>query len=292
MNFNEILLFKHLAATLSFTRTSREKNISLSALSRTIQRLEEETGQILFIRDNRTVVITEKGKQFLKFSDKVLIEYYSLQEEFQSEGTDIHGILRLYASFTASNTILMDLLRKYQRIYSNVHIDLQTGSASGNLNQILNGDRDIIIAAKMDKMPPSLAFQHLLENNLYFIAPKVDCPIKEKIKKTLDWGTIPFILSDTGYTRKRTDNWFRENNLHPEIYAQVSGNEAITTLVALGFGIGIVPEIVIENSPVKKDIEIIKNAPQLQTYPVGLCAAKRSLKSPVIKAFWDIAEKG
>ncbi len=292
MNFNEILLFKHLAATLSFTRTSREKNISLSALSRTIQRLEEETGQILFIRNNKTVVITEKGKQFLKFSDKVLIEYYSMQEEFQSEGTDIHGIIRLYASFTASNTILMDLLRKYQKTYPNVHIDLQTGSASGNLNQILNGNRDIIIAAKMDKMPPSLAFQHLLENNLYFIAPKNDCPIKEKIKNTLDWETIPFILSDTGYTRKRTDNWFRKNKLHPEIYAQVSGNEAITTLVALGFGIGIVPEIVIENSPVKKGIEIIKNAPHMESYSVGLCAAKRSLKSPVIKAFWDIGENG
>jgi len=290
MNFQEISLFKHLALTLSFTKTSREKNISPSALSRTIKRLEEETGQLLFRRNNRIVMITERGELFLKFSDKVLIEYNRLLENFQSEGTNIHGVLRLYASFTASSTVLMNLLGKYQKIYPNVHIDLQTGSASGSMNQIINEDRDVIIAAKLDKMPPSLTFLHLIENNLFFIAPKNYYPIKEKLKGTIDWAAIPFILSEKGYTRKRVDNWFKGKRLHPEIYANVSGNEAVAILVALGFGIGIVPEIVIENSSVKKDIEIIKHAPQLKPYSVGLCTSKDGLKSPVIRAFWEIAE--
>ena len=54
MNIHELKVFKHLAGTLHFGRTSRACNITPSALTRTIQRLEEEVGKKLFIRDNRS----------------------------------------------------------------------------------------------------------------------------------------------------------------------------------------------------------------------------------------------
>ena len=42
MNIQELKLFKHLTGTLHFGRTSQACNITPSALTRTIQRLEEE----------------------------------------------------------------------------------------------------------------------------------------------------------------------------------------------------------------------------------------------------------
>ena len=37
--------------------------------------------------------------------------------------------------------------------------------------------------------------------------------------------------------------------MQPTIYAQVAGNEAIVSMVSLGFGVGVVPKIVLDNSP-------------------------------------------
>ena len=62
MDFNELRLFNHLAGTLHYGKTSRACNISPSALSRTIVRLEEEVGHKLFYRDNRSVELTDTGK--------------------------------------------------------------------------------------------------------------------------------------------------------------------------------------------------------------------------------------
>ena len=103
----------------------------------------------------------------------------------------------------------------------------------------------------------------------------------------INWEYVPFILSESGIGRNRIDRWFRHNHLHPRIYGQVSGNEAILAMVGLGLGIGLVPGLVLDKSPLKNDIEIIKNAPELAPYTVGICTTRRLLSSPLVAALWE-----
>ena len=53
------------------------------------------------------------------------------------------------------------------------------------------------------------------------------------------------IISAEGLARERFDQWCRQQNLQPNIYAEVKGNEAIDSMVSLGFGVGLVPKIVL-----------------------------------------------
>ena len=75
--------------------------------------------------------------------------------------------------------------------------------------------------------------------------------------------------------------------MQPSIYAQVAGNEAIVSMVSLGFGIGVVPRIVLDNSPLVDNIRILDIRPKLKAYEVGLFALNRKLRNPVVKAFWS-----
>ena len=54
MDQQALRIFLSLAETLHFGRASRQANLSPSALSRAVRRMEEELGQSLFIRDNRS----------------------------------------------------------------------------------------------------------------------------------------------------------------------------------------------------------------------------------------------
>ncbi len=63
MNIKNLQLFMHLCDSKSFSQTAQAMHISPSALSRIIQRLEDDTGQILFIRDNRSVELTSAGEK-------------------------------------------------------------------------------------------------------------------------------------------------------------------------------------------------------------------------------------
>ena len=72
MNIRDIDLFKHLATTLHFGRTSLECNITPSGLTRTIQRLENEVGELLFFRNNRSVTLSPAGMLFKEYCEESL----------------------------------------------------------------------------------------------------------------------------------------------------------------------------------------------------------------------------
>ena len=81
MNIRDFKLFKHLASTLHFGKTSQACNITPSGLTRTIQRLENELDRQLFYRDNRVVQLTPEGIIFKGYVEDALKAREELQVE-------------------------------------------------------------------------------------------------------------------------------------------------------------------------------------------------------------------
>jgi LysR family positive regulator for ilvC len=104
------------------------------------------------------------------------------------------------------------------------------------------------------------------------------------------WAATPLILSETGLARRRIDRWFSDLGVQPNIYAQVAGNEAIVSMVSLGFGVGIVPRIVLDNSPLADQVQVLDVRPRLEAYEVGLFTLEKKLRSPLIRGFWSQLE--
>jgi LysR family positive regulator for ilvC len=73
----------------------------------------------------------------------------------------------------------------------------------------------------------------------------------------------------------------------PRFYAAVSGNEAILSRVSLGFGVGIVPDLVTEQSLFKDVVRVLKVSPPLPPFEVGLAVRSRRLPTPEVRAFWE-----
>ena len=82
MDFFELKAFVSVAKNLHFARAANEINLSPSALSRLISRLEEETGAELFDRRSKDIFLTEKGRKFLGFASKCVEEKENLVNEF------------------------------------------------------------------------------------------------------------------------------------------------------------------------------------------------------------------
>jgi LysR family positive regulator for ilvC len=76
--------------------------------------------------------------------------------------------------------------------------------------------------------------------------------------------------------------------LTPNIYAQVSGQEAIASMVALGCGVSITPEVVITNSPVRERIQVIPSPIDIPPFELGCCCKTKSQDDPIISAFLKI----
>ncbi|MDC7227318.1 MAG: HTH-type transcriptional activator IlvY [Spirochaetales bacterium] len=291
MDNYSLRLFLTLAENLHFGRTSQLCNISRSALSRQIQRLEDEVGQKLFERDNRMVSLTPAGVRFSEYASKAVDLWKEMNEELLEEKTVLKGELSVYCSVTACYSVLPDILVKFRKKYPDIHIKLKTGDASAAISNIQEGRADIAIAARPDRLASSISFREIAVTPLVFILPSVDWAYSDCQPEQLPWDSIPMILPERELARRRVDVWFRKKGIRPNVYAQVSGNEAILAMVNLGFGVGVIPQLVFEKRPFEVDVRPIKVEPPLQPYSVGLCAQQRRLGSPLIKAFWQIVRQ-
>jgi LysR family positive regulator for ilvC len=292
MDIRDLKLFRHLADTLHFGRTSQACNITPSGLTRTIQRLETELNKPLFIRDNRSVVLTPAGKMFRDYAEDVIQRWNELQKSLSTDST-LRGELSIYCSVTAILGILPDILGRFRTAYPEVHINLQTGDAAMALAKLLNGEVDVTIAALPDRRPPHLESIKIIETPLLFIAPaRFPETVVYAADGTIDWPKTPLIIAERGLSRTRAQRWFVEAKIQPTIYAQVAGNEAIITMVSLGCGIGIVPALVLEKSPLQDQVTIIEPAPRLKPFSVGICTIGKNRTNPIVQAFWKIGMEG
>lgn len=286
MNIYEIELFLTLSSTLHFQKASAQCNISPSALSRAIQRIEQETGEILFERNNRNVSLTPAGNVFRPYAEKMLQLWKEGRQALSLEKGIVAGELAIYCSVTAAYGILPDILDGFRKEFPQVHIKLSTGDAESALDQIREGDTDIAIAAIPEALPDHIDYLSVTQTPLVWIRSTTSPVIQES---TIDWETTPLILPKQGIARRRFDKWIQEMNIQPDIYAQVTGNEAIIAMVHLGCGIGLVPEMVLKKSPVTETISTIDVTPPLKPYTIGICTSKKRMSNPATRAFWDSA---
>ena len=290
MDIQKLLVFKHLAATLHFGRTSQACNMTPSALTRTIQRLESDVGEKLFFRDNRTVSLSPAGKRVKYYAEETIKNWQTLKNDLTTNEKFLKGDISLYCSVTAVYGILPKLIKRFRKQYPGVHINLQTGDAANALPKLQNGEADVTIAALPDRLPHQLKFIKVLETPLIFIAPANYLEAVNHRNTTIDWETTPMIMAEKGLGRRRLDSWFRKRGIQPNIYAQVAGNEAILAMVSLGCGIGVVPELVLQKSPMQTQVTTLKVKPSLIPFTVGICTSQRNMLNPIIKAFWNIAD--
>ena len=292
MDITSLRLFITLARTLHFGRTSEERHMSPSAVSRSIQRLEQQLGHTLLIRDNRSAQLTEEGQIFLEYAIEVVRRYESLQQDLAGQSDVLSGQLSLFASVTASQSILPKVLAGFRRRYPEIHIQLETGYAVNALTRLSEGV-DVVVAALPDDEDDNLEKRILTSIPLQTVAP-ANSALSQVLQSTpVNWSDIPLVLPSRGQARTNINLWIREQQINANIYAEVPGNEAILSLVALGCGVGFVPSLVIQDSPLADQVEVVEAGPALQDFHVGFCTRRKNLEaSPIIRAFWEtIAEE-
>lgn len=290
MDTRELELFLSLAETLHFGQTGERMHLSASAVSRSIQRIEEELGQKLLERDKRSVRLTAAGEQVRQFAQEQLLQWRGLVDRLQPQQA-LRGEISLYCSVTAVYSLLSQLLSSFRNRYPAIEIKLHTGDQADAIERAMDGYDDLAIAALPEKLPKKLQTQMLAQSPLVFIAPAFPCAVSEMLSEfdAIDWAQVPLILSERGLARQRVDTWYRGRSLKPNIYAQVSGHEAIVSMVGLGLGVGVVPELVLANSPQREMIRVLDVQPPLAPFIVGLCATTQRLENPLVRAFWETA---
>src|ERR1041384_2334053 len=278
--------FLALARTLHFGRAASQCHVSTSTLSRTITRLEQQAGAPLFTRDRRTVELTPQGERFVAYATDTLDRWEQLERSVR-DADPLTGRPPLFCTVTASQSILPAMLGRFRERYPGVHIQLDTGYAANALAMLHEEGVDLTIAALPERLPKALVAHTLAVTPLVFVAPAGSSDVAAMVStREVAWGSIPMVLPPEGLARTYVERWFRAKGVRPRLYSEVPSHEAILSLVALGCGVGVVPALVLEKSALRDEVRALDVRPRLPNFHVGVCTRRRSLRTPLVGAFW------
>lgn len=114
-----------IAETGSFTRAAAQVNLTQSAISLQIKRLEEQVGRRLIERSARTVTLTHEGEVLLGYARRIL----ALHREAEGllSDADMCGLVRFGAPEYFDTNMLSMVLAHFRRQHPGVQLEIMIG---------------------------------------------------------------------------------------------------------------------------------------------------------------------
>jgi DNA-binding transcriptional LysR family regulator len=261
----QLRILKAVAAEKSFTKAAETLFISQPSLSKQIKILENRLGIILLNRENNKLSLTESGKVFLHYSERIL----ALCEESCRALNDVkngdRGNLTVGASQTIGTYLMPRVLALFAQHYPQINIKVQVDSTRVIAKKVLNHEIDIAVVGGdvPEELKKNLEIEKFVEDELILIIPKSHPFALKKQKKINkdDLYHLNFItLNSTSTIRKFIDNILIQNNIETKqfnIVMQLNSIEGIKTAVSLGLGAAFVSSSAIEKEIELKTVEII-----------------------------------
>jgi len=125
------------------TRAAEALDISQSAVSWKIKRLEEKVGRDLLIRDGRTLRTSRDGRELLGYARTIVSTH---DEAFaRLESSELTGTVKLGTTEEISAARMCDVLARFNRIHPAAEIEFVV-DVSHRLDEMLNdGDLDVAV---------------------------------------------------------------------------------------------------------------------------------------------------
>ena len=150
MEIQQLEEFVSLVETCSFQRTAEEVNVSQSALTKHIQKLEEELGVTFFDRSTRSVKTNAYSRAFYPYAKQALQFFQEGRRELSSLTNQNKWVLRVAYSPGSARYGVIELLSAFSR--ENPQFSLQT-QESHQVTELLYGRQCDFAFATEEALP-------------------------------------------------------------------------------------------------------------------------------------------
>ena len=260
----QLRILKAVATEKNFTKAAELLYLSQPSLSKQIKTLEKNLDVLLINRENNKISLTENGKIFLQYSERIL----ALCEESCRALIDLkngeRGHLTVGASQTIGTYLMPRVLALFAQNYPQIDLKVQVNSTRLIAKNVINREVDIAVVGGEipDELKKSLTVEPFVEDEFSLIVPKSHPFATKKIITKEDLYHLNFITLNSNSTiRKFIDNILIQNQIETKqlkIIMQLNSIEGIKTAVSLGLGAAFVSSAAIEKELKLKTIEILK----------------------------------
>lgn len=246
LNYNHLRYFWAVAHEGNLTRTAERLNLTQSALSVQIRKLEEQLGYALFERRGRKLHLTEAGQIVLDHADAIFATGDELLGTLRQTGA-ARQALRIGSLATLSRNFQMEFLRP---VLGRTDIDLilRSGSAGELLRALEALNLDVVLlnhAPAADALMP-LVTQRLAERSVSLVGTPERLGEAASLAERLRRHPIILPTLDSS-VRTGFDALADRLGVRPQIVAEVEDMAMMRLLAREDIGLAVLPPIVVKD---------------------------------------------
>lgn len=260
----QLRILKAIATEKNFTKAAELLYLSQPSLSKQIKTLEKNLDVILLYRENNKISLTENGKVFLEYSERIL----ALCEESCRALIDLkngeRGNLTVGASQTIGTYLMPRVLALFAQKYPQIDLKVQVNSTRIIAKNIINREIDLAVVGGEipDEFKKNLTIENFVEDEFSLIVSKSHPFTTKNFITKEDLYHLKFITLNSNSTIKKfIDKILSQNQIEVKqlkIIMQLNSIEGIKTAVSLGLGAAFVSSAAIEKEIEFQTIEILK----------------------------------
>jgi DNA-binding transcriptional LysR family regulator len=138
-NLNELSIFLVACETKNFSQAGRQLHLSQPAISQTINNLEKHFGTKLFLRQGRSVNLTEIGQALRPMAQELVSAAKRLDETVFSLQGEVVGEFDIGCSTASGKYLLPSLIARFRRMYPMVRANVVVTSRNSVIKKLTSG---------------------------------------------------------------------------------------------------------------------------------------------------------
>jgi DNA-binding transcriptional LysR family regulator len=284
MELHQVRYFLAVASTLNFTRAAEQCNVTQPALTKGVQKLEQELGGQLIYRERQLTQLTDLGKEVLPMLERTLASAQAVRRRAQEFQRKDIAPLKLGLAPSISASLVLDPISEIAKFVPGLHVQLREGAAEELIDLLLEGEINAAVVGDVQDMPARIDDWSLFEERyVAVLAPTHRLAHRPSIGIDDLRNTILLDRAGCDVAPKIQRTYFREE---PAQFGHCSGHELhLQHMAAAGFGVMLAPE----HMPHLPTLKTIPLEGDQVSREVRLLAVQGRRYSPALDAFVKIA---
>ncbi|MGO4907228.1 LysR family transcriptional regulator [Pseudorhodobacter sp. W20_MBD10_FR17] len=262
-------------------------NVSSPSISSAISQLETDLGLQLFVRHHaQGLTLTPGGRRVFNEAKQILFSANGLNDLANTIVETARGPISVGALSTVAPVVSAQLRRSFEAGFPDALVTLKEGSQADLLRMLGQAEIDVAITYDIE-IPKDVAFEALVSLPPYVMLAADHAKAKQASLSLADLQDEPMVLLDLPISREYFLSMFQHAGFRPNITERTADMFMARSLVANGFGFGLV------NMRTRSDIApdgerlvILPLTGAVRPVVLGLATKQSAHRSGIVQAFF------
>jgi len=276
----------------SLTAAAEHLFLTQSALSHSIKKLEQQLGTDIWLREGRSLRLTQAGQYLLAVANRLLPQLSLAEERLRQFAQGERGTLRIGMECHPCYQWLLKVVSPYLAAWPDVDVDVKQKFQFGGIGALFGYEIDMLVTPD-PLYKPGLLFQPVFDyeqvlvvHHQHALAPLAYVRPEQLSSETLITYPVDIDRLDI------YNQFLQPAGISPQVHKPIETTDIMLQMVASGRGVAALPRWLVEEYQSRFDVVPVKLGEQGIAKQIYLGIRETDVQIDYVQAFIHLAQGG